>query len=318
MYINLTDRKLDKLTLAQKKALYKSSKRAYYNAEPIMSDAAFDMLEDNLKAVAPKWVGLKAAGAPIEKNVKKKVKLPINMFSLDKVKPANAAAWLSKQTGPGVVSLKADGASLEVIYRGGQPVQAITRGDGRIGGDVSYLLPHMKIPQKISTKSEAILRCEVLFTTKAFSKYREVFDAARNAASGLLNRQDVHTAVKDLSVVVLQVLKPNPQLSKGLAWAKAQGFTVIPYKVVRDVSQISAEKLTKLLTAQKAKAKFQIDGLVVALDAVNPLPKSGNPAWAVAFKTEDTGSVLAEVVRVEWDVSHLGTLVPVAILKVPS
>ena len=312
--------KISSLTLPALKQLYRRAKKEYYggDSKSFLTDAQFDQIEDRIRALAPNWVGLKAAGAPIEKNVKKKVKLPINMFSLDKVKPASAAAWLSKQEGPAVVSLKADGASLEIVYRNGQPVQAITRGDGRIGGDVSYLLPHMKLPPKISAKGEVILRCEVLFTTRAFSKYREVFDAARNAASGLLNRQDVHEAVKDLSVVVLQVLKPNPQLSRGLSWAKAQGFTVIPYKVVPDVSALTSEKLTKLLTTQKAKAKFQIDGLVVALDKVNPLPKSGNPGWAVAFKTEDTGSVLAEVVRVEWDVSHLGTLVPVAILKVPS
>lgn len=311
--ISLNSKKLQALSLQQKKALYRKAKQAYYNEQPIMSDASFDLLEDNLKEVAPNWSGLKDVGAPVAKNVKKKVKLPIPMFSLNKVRPgSNADQKLASLAGqPGVVSLKADGASLELIYENGVPKQAITRGDGKIGGDVSYLLPHMSIPQKVGTSS-FILRCEALFTAKAFSKYREVFDAARNAASGLLNRQDVHEAVKDLSIVVLQVLRPNLVLSKGLAWAKSKGFKVIPHKRVADLGKLTGTKLEKLLLRQKKSARFQIDGLVIAIDKANPLPTSGNPDWAFAFKLSQQG--LETTVReVRWDVSHLGTLTPILI-----
>lgn len=308
--------KISSLSLPELKKIYKRAKHEYYNqdSKSFLSDADFDLLEDHLKEVAPKWVAKQGTGAAV-KNVKKKVRLPIPMFSLDKIKPNTAMQRLSSLSGhPGVVSLKADGASLEIVYENGKPVQAITRGDGRIGGDVSYLLPHMTIPQKVGSAS-FILRCEALFTTKAFSKYREVFDAARNAASGLLNRQDIHEAVKDLSIVVLQVVKPNVKLSVGLKWAQSKGFYVIPYKLVPDIGSIKVEKLVKLLTAQRTKARFQIDGLVIAKDAKNPLPTSGNPDWAFAFKTNDTESVLAVIERIEWDVSHLGTLTPVAIIK---
>ena len=308
--MELTLKKLKLLTTPQKKALYKKARRLYYNDTPIMSDASFDLLEDDLKAVAPTWPELKRTGAPVAKNIKKKVKLPIPMFSLDKAKPHNVDSRLAKwatQSGNAVISLKADGSSLELIYEDGVPTRAITRGDGRIGGDVSYLIPHMKIPQKVGTAS-FIVRCEAIFTAKAFSKYAEVFDQARNAASGILNRQDVHESLKDLSIVVLQLLKPNPVLSKGLAWAKARGFTVIPYKVI-PLSALSSSRLEKILANQKAKAKFQIDGLVVALDRSNPLPTSGNPDWAFAFKVSSESKV-TKVKKVHWDVSHLGTLIP--------
>lgn len=309
--MELNTRKINQLALPVLKRLYKKARDAYYNKDPIMSDASFDLLEDHLKEVAPKWVAKQGTGSAV-KNVKKKVRLPIPMFSLDKIKPNTAMQRLSSLSGyPGVVSLKADGASLEVIYENGKPVQAITRGDGRIGGDVSYLLPHMTIPQKVGN-ANFILRCEALFTTKAFSKYREVFDAARNAASGLLNRQDVHEAVKDLSIVVLQVIKPNVKLSVGLKWAKAKGFDVIPFKLVPDIGSLRVEKLVKLLMAQRTRARFQIDGLVIAKDAKNPLPTSGNPDWAFAFKVPQEG-VATTVREVTWDVSHLGTLTPVLI-----
>ncbi len=308
--MELTVKKLKALTTPQKKTLYKKAKRFYYNSSPIMSDASFDMLEDDLKVVVPKWPLLKKTGAPVAKNIKKKVKLPIPMFSLDKAKPHSAdnrlAKW-STQSGNAVVSLKADGSSLEIIYEKGTPVQAITRGNGRIGGDVSYLISHMKIPQKVGTAS-FIVRCEAVFTARAFSKYAEVFDQARNAASGVLNRQDVHESVKDLSIVVLQLLRPNPVLSKGLAWAKARGFTVVPHKVI-PLSDLSSARLEQILANQKAKAKFQIDGLVVALDKSNPLPTVGNPDWAFAFKVTSESKV-TKVKKVHWDVSHLGTLIP--------
>lgn len=310
--MELNARKIATLGLPVLKKLYRKAKDAYYNKDPIMSDASFDLLEDHLKEVAPKWVEKQGTGAPVAKNIKKKVKLPIPMFSLDKVKPANAMQRLASLSGyPGVISLKADGASLEIVYKGGKPVQAITRGDGRIGGDVSYLIPHMNIPQKVGSQS-FIVRCEALFTSRAFSKYREVFDAARNAASGILNRQDVHESIKDLSIVVLQVLQPNVKLSVGLNWAKSKGFTVIPFKVVPDIGAIQTDKLVRLLTAQKGKAKFQIDGLVIAKDAKNPLPTAGNPDWAFAFKMPQEG-VTTTVREVTWDVSHLGTLTPVLV-----
>ncbi len=308
--MELTIKKLKMLTTPQKKALYKKARKFYYNRDPIMSDASFDLLEDDLKTVAPNWPELKKTGAPVAKNIKKKVRLPIPMFSLDKSRPHNADNRLSQwstQSGNAVVSLKADGASLELIYENGVPVQAITRGDGRIGGDISYLIPHMRIPQKVGTAS-FILRCEAIFTAKAFSKYTEVFDQARNAASGVLNRQDIHESLKDLSIVVLQLLKPNPILSKGLAWAKSKGFTVIPHKVI-PLSELSSSRLEKIFANQKAKSKFQIDGLVVALDRSNPLPTAGNPDWAFAFKVSSE-SKITKVKKVHWDVSHLGTLIP--------
>lgn len=302
-------------TLDQLKQKYISAKRAYYldpNGKTDMSDAQFDKLEDTIREQDPKWKGFKA-GAPV-KNKKTKVRLPIPMFSLDKVKADNADKWLAKQTAPNIVlSDKLDGSSLEIEYRDGRPVFCATRGNGKIGGEVSFLIPHLKIPQKVGT-ADFFVRCEGLFTKAGFMKYKNEFDAARNAASGILNRQDIHRAIKDLKVVVLQVLEPNLQPSKGLRWAKSKGFTVVPWKVFPK-SKLNARVLDKLLDTRKASSKFLMDGIVLTLDKINKHPISGNPDFSVAFKRNmDEEEAPTTIVRkVEWEVSAHGLIKPVIV-----
>lgn len=301
------------MNLEAKKKLYQRAKDAYYNTgHPIMTDEEFDRLEDQIKKADPKWSGLKA-GAKI-KNKKTKARLPIPMFSLDKTKPETVEKWLEYHSNEMVVvSDKEDGSSLEIKYEYGEPTKAYTRGNGTIGGDVSYLIPHLKIPQKVG-KDNFIVRCEVLFTGKAFNKHSGDFDSARNAASGILNRTDIHPGARDLSVVVLQVLEPNRKPSQGLAWAKSKGFTVVPYKLFR-ASELNGAKLAKLLQARRAKSKYQMDGLVITLDKINKLPKAGNPDWAIAFKlnVETKDAPIATVKEVQWEVSPHGYLKPVII-----
>jgi DNA ligase (NAD+) len=300
------------MTLVQMKKRYLLAKDAYYNSDKaIMSDAEFDALEDKIRKLDPKWSGLKKAGAKVKKM---KAKLPIPIFSLDKTKPHTVDKWLeANQSEMVVISDKIDGSSLEIVYKDGVPTAAYTRGNGIIGGDVSYILPHLRIPQKVGRQS-FIIRCEAVFSTAAFSKYKAEFDAARNAASGILNRTDIHPAARDLSVVVLQVLEPNGKSSRALTWAKNAGFTVVPWKLFR-ASELNGEKLSKLMTARKAKSKWKLDGMVLTLDKVNRLPKSGNPDWAVAFK-ENISTVnlpVATVKAVEWEVSPHGYLKPTAV-----
>jgi len=302
------------LPLPKLKTLYVKAKEAYYeDSNPILTDAQFDKLEDFIKQEDPNWKGFKV-GAPV-KNKKAKVKLTIPMFSLDKVKAPTVQKWLDKQDSNSYVTVsdKLDGSSLELEYREGKPFSCVTRGNGVIGGDVSFLIPHLKIPQKVGT-ADFILRCEGLFSKAGFLKYKAEFDAARNAASGILNRQDAHHSLKDLKIVVLQVLRPNLVPSKALTWAKQKGFLVVPWSRVK-VSQLNARNLSVLLEKRKVSSKYQIDGIVITLDKVNKLPLTGNPDFAVAFKSNiDSESAPVTTVRdVEWEVSAHGLLKPVVV-----
>lgn len=298
------------MTLMQKKQVYIRAKKAYYDGAPIITDAQFDRLEDLIREEAPKWSGFKT-GAPVA-GKKTKKKLPIPIGSLDKIKKPEQVDRFLGTCDEVVVSYKLDGAALELVYDGGTLTEVYTRGNGIIGGDVSFLGPHLKgAPQKVPTKKRVIIRAEGIFTKAGFAKYANDFDAARNAASGVLNRKDVHRAVKDLQIVAHQLLEPNPKPSEGLAWLKRAGFTVVPFKVF-STSDLEFNKLTKLLLKAKATSKYECDGLVVVRNQKNMLPRSGNPDWGVAFKetVEVEDAPTAEVLKVHWKVSAHAILVP--------
>jgi NAD-dependent DNA ligase len=300
-----------KLPVAQLKILYRRAKDAYYNDKPIMSDADFDRLEDYLKEQVPNWSGFKA-GAPV-KNKKTKAQLPVPIFSLDKIKkPEQVANWLEHSPDEVVIMDKLDGAALELVYEG-VPIKLYTRGNGKIGGDVSYLIPHLRgIPKKLSTKKRVIVRCEGIFTKAAFQKYTKDFDAARNAASGILNRTDVHHSLKDLQVVALQLLDPNPpKFSAGLKFLERSGFRVVSYRVVKS-AELTFNRLAQLLQKRKTNSQFECDGLVLVQNKKLVLPKSGNPDWGVAFKetVEIEDAPTARVVKMHWKVSPHGYLIP--------
>lgn len=292
--------------------LYSEAKRVYYedpNGKQLLTDAEFDQLEDFLKEQDPKWKGFKV-GSPVVS--KKKVKLPIPCFSLDKVKTEQALDSFVAEGNNLVIMDKLDGSSLELVYDNGVPVQLITRGDGKIGGDVSYLIPHLRgVPQRISMRKRVIIRCEGLFSKAAFERYKHEFDAARNAASGVLNRKDIHKSIRDLSVMCLSVLEPNLQPSRGLTWLKAQGFRTVAWRLFNH-EHVGYEMLVKLLEKRKSNSPYQIDGLVLAWDKVNRLPTSGNPEWSIAFKQNlsHDDAPRTTITGVVWKVSAHGRIIP--------
>lgn len=310
---------ITKLQLERLKKRYTEAKDAYYNSssgKSKLTDAEFDKLEDQIRSEEPKWVGFKA-GTKV-KNIKAKVKLPIPIFSLDKHKAPTVTRWLSSVTVNVnvMVSDKLDGAAIEVVYEDGRPSAAYTRGNGKVGGDISYLLPHFKIPVKINKRGRVIIRCEGLFSAAKFAKYKAEFDIPRSAASGIMNRQDIHPSVKDLSVMVLQILEPNLQPSKGLLWAKSQGFTTVPFKLFK-ADKLNGSNLDTLLSLRKGASRYDLDGLVLTEDKINRQPTSGNPDWSIAFKTNVStdDAPVTTVTEIEWNVSSHGVIQPTVVYK---
>ena len=282
---------------------YNSGKFATIRGKKI-TDAVFDTMVDRLKELDPTNPQLKKIGAPI---VKQKVKLPFFMGSLDKIKPETGAVstWASRFPGPYIISDKADGVSILLVYEAGKPTKAYTRGNGTYGQDISYLVPHMKIPQKAGTMA---LRGEIIMPRAKFKAWADEFENARNMVSGLVTRKDVHQGVKDVHVVIYESLAPRGVPSKIFAGLKSKGFTVVPYKVV---DALSDGVLSKMLEARKSNSKYDIDGLVVAQDKKTALTAGSNPANAVAFKMTSSDNVATvDVVQVVWEASKHSLLKP--------
>ncbi|MDR2658710.1 MAG: DNA ligase (NAD(+)) LigA, partial [Spirochaetaceae bacterium] len=111
---------------------------AYYNGEAEITDAEFDALWDELKRLAPGSHVITRIGADGADGFSKEKHI-IPMGSQEKAaSPAEFRAWAAKLNLPSYIAqYKLDGASLELQYRNGLLVRALTRGDGSVGDDIS-------------------------------------------------------------------------------------------------------------------------------------------------------------------------------------
>ncbi len=289
----------------------KKASHAYYNTGDnavidgkTITDDIFDSWVDELRDIDPHNPQLTRVGSPTAHA--RKTKLPFPMASLNKYRPGQGelAEWKRKYPGPWMISDKLDGASIQPVY-GDEFYEAFTRGDGRYGQDISFMLDHFRMPEYCPYSA---LRGEVIMSKSKFAaEWSEAFKNARNMASGLLNRKDAHPASKDIDVVLYQVLDPIGVPSKQLAKLKAAGFKVVWHTVVDDFDEAS---LSKLLKERKAKSPYEMDGIVVCQDRKNA-PTIGNPPYAFAFKDpEMMEGATTEVIKVHWTASKDGLLKP--------
>lgn len=280
-----------------------------------IDDETYDVFLDELRKLKPSSKILKSVGAKVKsvKGKPPKVKLKHFMGSLDKIKPDDADEWLKKRKGPYVVGNKEDGVSIQLNFNPGKPTAAQTRGDGQVGQDISHLIPHMNIPQTL--KEPMDIRGEIIMPESVFKakwskavKGKDGFENARNMVSGMVNRKDVHPAIKDVHVVVYSVLSPRGVPSKQLAKLEKLGFNVVPHKVYKS---LTAAKLAEILKLRKKKTKRAIDGLVVERDIAVAIRDGVNPEHAVAFKMVNEDDIATVPVKaVVWEESRHGNLIP--------
>ncbi len=305
---------MKKLSLLDKKRLYKKALPAYEKGRPLMTDALFDKLEDLIRADDPKWAELKRTGVKLKKA---KTPLPYYMPSLGKVYPEAADKWLAKWQSHLIVSDKLDGSSVMLVYEGGKPVQLITRGDGVTGQDISFLLPYLRgIPKTIASKARKVLRCEAVMAQATFAKkYADEYDNPRNLVAGILNRslkrgEVPDPAIKDIDIIVLGVY--GQTYYTGLKWADNNHFNIVRYLASMG-SRLNAVKLSRHLKTRKAEAAYEMDGLVLAdADVEFGYDEPEKPKWATAFKENlsDADAPKTKVVDVIWQTSHNNRLIP--------
>jgi len=276
---------------------------AYYNGEaPLLTDNEYDILKEFVEKKFPKNAVVKEVGAPVEKN---KVTLPYHMASMDKIKPDTGAlnSWKAKYKGPYVTSCKLDGVS--GMYSTEQKdAKLYTRGNGKIGQDITHLIKHMNFPKIPGI----VVRGEFIIPKAVFdSKYKEQFANPRNLVSGIVNRQTMDAKIKDLHFVAYEVIKPELKPSEQMAFLKENGFETVMNKSLPEITNdILSETLMKL----RKDYEYEIDGIIVSNDAVYPRTDK-NPAHAFAFKMVLSDQVAeAKVVDVIWNASKDGYLKP--------
>ena len=299
---------LKTLTGSEIAGMIDQANQAYYgNKDELMSDEQYDLLreyaqrehgdDEDVKQVADEGhVGLQIEG------LKNKVKLPYEMWSMDKIKPDTGylPKWTAKFTGPYVLSCKLDGVS--GLYASGK---LYTRGNGIVGQDVSHLIPYLQLP----TDSDAVIRGEFIIPKELFAKkYAGDFSNPRNFVAGVVNSKTVDVSkVQDLDFVAYEVIQPEMKPSEQMAL-----LTNANVECVRFVEEktVSNEILSELLVAWRDDYKYEIDGVICVDDKIYPR-KRGNPEHAFAFKMVLGDQVAeAKVVAVIWTASKDGYLKP--------
>jgi DNA ligase (NAD+) len=294
---------LNKLNENQLTSMLRLANVLYRNYEPIMTDNEFDILEEYIKEKYPLNQTVLQIGAPVEKN---KVTLPYQMASMDKIKPDTDAlsSWMKKYNGPYVLSCKLDGVSGLYTTEGKVP-KLYTRGDGKIGQDISHLIPYLHLPKK----KDIVIRGEFIIPKSIFeTKYKTKFANPRNMVAGIINHKTVNETINDIHFVSYEVIKPVLKPSEQMHFLQFDLKTKLVLNRIE--SNISNELLSQLLIDNRRMYEYEIDGMIVTNDMTYER-KTGNPEHAFAFKMVLSEQLAeATVVDVIWTPSKDGYLKP--------
>jgi DNA ligase (NAD+) len=317
--------------------------------EPIMEDAAYDALFDELLALEEEHPDLvtpdsptQRIGAPASERFRKVQHLS-PMGSLDKVTTDEAVSkWaddVRKRLGKEgdavayVLEPKIDGLAINLTYRDGVLEQGATRGDGVEGEDVTVNLRTIRaIPLAMAEKVPGTVevRGEVYMPLSGFNALNERLVAEekkptpnpRNAAAGSLRQKDsTITAARPLSFWAYAIgVHDGVELAsqwETLAWLREHGFPTNPFaervETVEEVVEHSVAWETR-----RAELDYEIDGIVIKVDSYAQQERlgalHGRPRWARAFKWAPLTAV-TRLHKIAIRVGRTGALNPWAMLE---
>jgi DNA ligase (NAD+) len=235
-----------------------------------------------------------------------------------------------------VAEPKLDGLSLELVYENGSLVRAATRGDGRVGEDVTPnartigSLPlrlrdeEREVPALLSVRGEAVMLVEEFerLNARLTQEDRPVFANPRNAAAGSMRQLDPKvTAARPLVFFAYEVMRvqgPAPaSQAEVLAALRDWGFRVSA-ETTTELQIDEAIELHHELERRRDELAYEIDGLVIKLNDLAACEGLGatahHPRWAFAYKFEPRREI-SEILDVVVQVGRTGKLTPVAMLR---
>ncbi len=319
-------------------------KASYYAGHPEVSDAAYDALEDELRAIDPTHRVLAVVGSGELVSEWPKARHEIPMGSLNKaVSVEELQAWVARcdellaKDGVGTVAPdlfvaeKLDGISIEVIYRDGKMTDAITRGDGELGERITKNVARMKgVPARIKDKRWLSVRGEIILRLSDMKKHFTAGTSPRNMAAGTSKRFDgagcEHLTVLFYDVAVEDGGGPHTPGPAGhldlttevdkFAFIRSLGFAT------PRTAHGSIDDALKLYQAYaggtRASLDYEIDGLVIYVNSLHNQALLGEvnhrPRGAVAFKFASPAKVTT-VIDIAWDTGSSGRVTPVAIFE---
>jgi DNA ligase (NAD+) len=310
--------------------ILKAKQAYYYGDTPIMSDAHYDSLEDELRSLDPNDPVLQIVGAPVSPdNALKKAQHSIPMGSQSKVNSSEEfLRWVATGGSSAIhASLKGDGGSAAAYYVDGVLVQAISRGDGMIGEDITANAARFQgLPAWLGDEDgpfTGAIRFEVILTLENWRQVDpEMRKNPRNAGNGIMGRKNGHQSDL-LTIYAFDVIdqsrgevRPFATETEKLSRLQHLGVNVIPHRLCT-TAQDAVDYFEHIATTRE-QLPFWIDGVVMKFDdlAVQTAlgVTAGRPKGQVAWKFDSVGAeTVIEGVTISG--GHTGALIPTAQLR---
>ena len=311
--------------------------------ESTMSEAAADSLKHELAQLEALYPDLitpdsptqRVAGKPLDKFEKvvheKRMISLADVFSTEEIKD-----WISRNEKliPGghikefFTDIKMDGLACALKYRDGLFYQAVTRGDGLVGEDVTSNVKTIEnIPLKISEPGDVEVRGEIIIFKRDFEKLNEKqqklgekpFANPRNLAAGSIRQLDPRVAAsRNLKFIAYDLVKPNlPTHAAAYEKLRALGFrTSNEDKVFSSRDLPDLFRYIENLDAYRKTLPFNTDGMVIKIndrkvyDSLGIIGKTPRAAVAFKFPAEESTTRVRDIVI---SIGRTGAATPVAI-----
>jgi DNA ligase (NAD+) len=318
----------------------------YVLSQPEISDFEYDMLLKelmDLEQVHPEFFDVNSpsqrVGSDINVEFQQKThKYPMlslgNTYSEQEVRDFDKR--IKKSIGDNfnyVCELKYDGASVSLTYKNGQLTQALTRGDGIRGDDITTNIKTIRsIPLILKSNGypeEFEVRGEVFMTSEGFRRLNEEriekgdppFANPRNSTSGTLKIQNASIVAKrPLDCFLYYILGeglPSDSHYENLQKAREWGFK-IPYDLAlcSDINEVF--QFINAWDKKRNQLPYDIDGIVIKVDSLHLQRQLGftakSPRWAIAYKFK-AEQAETKILSIDYQVGRTGAITPVANLE---
>ena len=330
----------------------------YYNEDkPIISDMEYDALMRELKQLEQEYPELlknekngesspteKIGGTASEKFSKVRHRMPMlslsNTYNISEIEDFDKRIKKiilseniknhSKEL-EYILELKLDGLSISLIYENGALIQAVTRGDGQVGEDVTEnIMEITTIPKKLKENISLEVRGEIILPISSFNRINQereddgedVFANPRNAASGTIRQLDkTIVAERGLDCYLYYLVNAenygiNTHL-ESIEYIEKLGFkTTKIFEKYTDFKEL--EKSIDKWHNDRKKLDYETDGLVIKVNNFALYETLGyttkSPRWAIAYKFP-AEQVKTKLLDVTFQVGRTGVITPVAELE---
>lgn len=322
----------------------------YVNDSPEISDREYDQLMENLQKLEGEHPELITPDSPTQRvggrpadgfaevvHTRQMLSLD-NSYNIDELRAFDDRCRRLAEGRPleYVAELKIDGLSLSLQYEGGVLTRGVTRGDGRIGEEVTQNARTIRsIPLRLRTEAKKIesaleVRGEAFIPRDVFERTNAEREEAgeprfanpRNAAAGAIRQLDSRLVAKrKLDMFAYDLLvggrKPFPTHWEALDWLEKAGFRVNPHRKLCETIDIVIDFANEK-EALRDDLGYEIDGLVVKVNSTTLHDEFGAtqkaPRWAIAYKYP-ARQASTKVLDIVVQVGRTGALTPVANLE---